>query len=91
MKRAVLAAWLFALCVFGGSRAPAEDVAIRAETWMAEWSNRLSEERGEWVFEWTEQAGALRGTVKVDGVSYAVEGTRAGAWRELAGKTRRDA
>ncbi len=62
------------------------DDPAKAETWQAEWSNRFADQKGEWVFVWTDRAGVLSGTVVVDGVSHALEGTRNGSWWELSWK-----
>lgn len=84
MKRVVLLAVMFLTAVlFGGLRAMAGEAPATGETWKAEWRNRFTETKGEWVFVWTERAGELNGTVTVDGVSHTLAGKRDGSWWEL--------
>lgn len=64
--------------------ARAEEPGVKAEAWKAEWGNRFTDKRGEWVFAWTVTGAVVSGTVIVDGVTIPVEGRREGAWLEVS-------
>jgi hypothetical protein len=84
MKSVLIAtALLLAVCVSGARAGKADETPAARETWKAEWSNRLSGLKGEWMFILNQGDGVLSGTVTVDGVTHELAGKREGAWLEI--------